>query len=115
MNSLDAYKGGDCFKASYKLFNRMILNKDVVLVHALVVGQGPLKGIKYCHAWVEDTRLNLVYDYSNGNELIISKESYYEAGQVSEVHKYDWNNVLDYAVKYKTYGPWDEKLLANPY
>lgn len=116
MSSLDAYKGGDGFVASYKLFNQMILeNQDIVLVHALVIGQGPLKGIKYCHAWVEDTRLNLVYDYSNNRELVIPKEIYYRAGKVSEVHKYDSDAVWNQAVMHKTYGPWDENLLNNPY
>ena len=85
------------------------------LVHGLVSGQGKLEGIKYNHAWVEDD--HIVYDYSNNRNIQLPKSLYYRIGDIQkgEVYKYNFEEVNKNSLKYKTYGPWEPKLLKHPY
>jgi hypothetical protein len=47
-------------------------------VQAVVIGRGEIEGIPFGHSWLEAG--DLVYDYSNGNSVMIKKERYYELG-----------------------------------
>ena len=78
-------KDGDCYDVAFKYY---ISNpKDnFKIVHGMVDGQGPLKGIRFDHAWIEDARGNVI-DASNGKfnkPLILPKELYYAIGNIKE-------------------------------
>ena len=44
-------KHGDCYVQAYRY---MQSHPDVTLVHGIVTGQGPIQGLQYNHAWIED-------------------------------------------------------------
>jgi len=80
------------------------------VVHAEVVGQGIIEGIRYGHAWVEDDYF--VYDYSNGRELQVPKELYYAIGQVNKYNRKKYRRYTFAQAKKKMletghYGCWD--------
>lgn len=100
---------GDCFKAAGK----NILHGEIpglVLVHAMVTGQGPIEGKRHAHAWNEVG--DVVLDNSNGRNIVMRKEQYYEIGKVNaddpkQYRKYDRTAALKWMVKTKNYGPWE--------
>jgi GNAT superfamily N-acetyltransferase len=105
---------GDCYEAAGNYMMRFIFGdaKDdsrihrLRLVHGEVTGQGPLEGIKYGHAWVEDG--NMVIDQSNGKDLRMPKAAYYALGRIgSNVHKYTMAEFKRKAVETGIWGPWD--------
>ena len=99
---------GDCYEANGKWFmeNSLLGGKDMVLVHGEVTGQGPLDGVKYGHAWVEDG--DTVIDVSNGKNLRIPKVLYYALGNIEDnVHKYKSSDFRRKIMKYGHWGPWD--------
>ncbi len=113
-----ANQGGDCYEVSYQYFQKNALRNDKLrLVHGLVTGQGPLEGIVYNHAWVEDG--NKIIDMTLPTKLqkSLSKSMYYKIGKIKEsnVYKYNYNEVIEKSLEYKTYGPWEKKLLRNKY
>lgn len=79
------------------------------LVHAEVVGQGAIEGIRYGHAWVEDDVF--VYDFSNGRELTVPKALYYQMGQIikqqPKYFRYTFEEATKKMVETKHYGSWD--------
>jgi hypothetical protein len=98
---------GDCFKVAtnYIIENSILRgNKDLVLVHGIVTGQGPVFGVKYQHAWVENN--NTVIDMSNGKNVSISKDLYYAIGKILNTKRYVPNQVRKMLLKHKHYGPW---------
>jgi len=110
-------KRGDCFEVA----GRLVLAVDgVVLVHGRVVGaSGPLTGVEHWHAWVEydevvpfpDGRrgaLRLVVDRSNGHDVTLPAEYYYEVGQVRRTHRYERGQALAQMVRHEHWGPWDD-------
>jgi hypothetical protein len=118
----EGYNGdGDCMEAAANLMMRynspffgtpLKANdpKGAVLVHALVRGQGILKGKRYPHAWVEDG--DTVIDQSNGNDIRMDKRAYYALGGVKPNEKgaYFKYTYRDMVKKLKTtghYGHWD--------
>jgi hypothetical protein len=113
----EATGGGDCYSAAYKFLDKLHNTEasDNVLVHGLVNGQGKLTGIKYNHAWVEDA--SMVYDYSNGRQIVLPKDLYYRLGKIKEqeVFRYTSSEMYKNASKFGTYGPWEKKLLKNKY
>ena len=98
--------GGDCFVVA---MNNVIDDQDLYLCHGIAVGQGPIEGVRFAHAWNE-TQSGYVIDQSNGNNVYMPKEQYYAIGQIdpSEVRYYNFEEVMMYAVEYGTYGPWDD-------
>lgn len=104
---------GDCFVVSLNKF--MEDPKKYTLVHGVVTGQGPLEGIQYNHAWVED-KFGDVYDetlsfpFNNG----LSQEFYYGLGKIEITRKYNAEQVLKMLDKYGTYGPWDKVFNDYP-
>ena len=64
------------------------------------------------HCWIEKD--DMVYDYSNDKELIISKDIYYEIGQIPfdghKLYKYNYKNMGKMILKYEHWGPWE----SNP-
>ena len=103
-------KNGKCFEVALEY---MYKNPTATLVHGLVTGQGPIEGILYNHAWVE--KGNTVIDETVSLE--IPKKLYYMIGQIKEsnVYRYSIDEMNKKLLEYKTYGPWEKKLLKNKY
>lgn len=101
---------GTCFQDSFRNFFKHITEKPL-LVHGLITGQGPIEGLKYCHAWIEigdtviDTTIPLFRDG-------FPKEAYYSLARLDEtlLFKYDNEQVMKKTLEYKTYGPWEDSL-----
>jgi hypothetical protein len=110
-------KNGDCYVVAGRiaLNNRLPKgeNREFVgepyVIHAQVIGQGAIEGLKYGHAWVEDDIY--VYDYSNGRELKIPKVVYYKLGQVIEQQpiyfKYTFGEAKRKMAETGHFGSWD--------
>ena len=98
---------GDCFEAAgkYILDNP---GSGLKLVHAEVMGQGPLEGVTFGHAFVLDG--NNVIDVSNGRNIQMPAMIYYSLGQIDSL-----NNVFTYTeaqarekiLEFMHWGPWD--------
>lgn len=100
-------KAGDCFEANFKALLEKPFNNGWVLCHGIVTGQGgDVKGIRYTHAWLENG--NVVYDYSNGNMLVLSQITYYRIGKIEKVIRYTVREALRMALATGTYGCWDK-------
>lgn len=110
-SSKESYEvNGDCFRQAWKTFYNN-LDKDPLLVHGVITGQGAIEGIQYVHAWIEigdmviDTTISL---FKNG----FPRDAYYGLARADEsrVFKYDRFQVSDKAMEYQTYGPWESEL-----
>jgi len=101
--------GGDCFNVAGRAMLEQTHGKEAKLIHAFVSGQGPLKGVRYAHAWNEVG--NVVFDYSNGRNLELPKEFYYQLGEVSEAEGeyaiYNLTEAFSKFAEHMTFGPWD--------
>ena len=116
---------GDCMEAAAKMLvyaafgeSPKGVGKNSFLVHALVYGQGPVKGRRFAHAWVETG--GTVYDHSNGNRIEMPKAVYYAIGGVRPEQKgayarYDMASAKRRLLSTGHYGPWDldESLEEN--
>ena len=104
-------EGGDCYEVAGRYSMDNMSKKDRFLVHAQVVGQGSIKGLKYGHAWIEDE--DFVYEMSNGRDLKIDKKLYYMLGVVDEkkplFYRYTFKEAVDKMVTTGHFGPWDLK------
>ena len=105
---------GDCYEAAFKFImdecNFTPENsKRYILVHAEVMGQGPLQGTTFGHAFVvKDSAV--VVDRSNGGNIEMPSFLYYAIGQIQDIgneHQYTWEEARKKAVEIGTYGPWD--------
>ena len=101
---------GDCFEVA----GRAMIHPKIPglkLVHAYVSGQGKLEGQRFPHAWNEVG--DVVLDNSNGRNIVLRKEQYYDIGKVVEKPgEYAVYNDIDAKkkmVRNKHYGPWDLK------
>ena len=100
----DENKNGNCYQVA---FNKFMENPHkYTLVHGIVTGQGPISGIQYGHAWVEDgdTIIDMTLPAHMRN---LPKALYYAIGHIDITRKYNANQVLEMLDKYETYGPWD--------
>lgn len=102
-------KGGDCFQVAANLATDFG-SENLVLVHGIVTGQGPIEGIQYSHAWVEDG--DQVIDKSNGRDIKLDKHLYYFVGRIEYTVRYTSDEAREMLLKTENYGPWDEKILA---
>ena len=102
---------GDCYEANGRYFmNESLFGGDsgMRLVHGEVTGQGPLEGVNYGHAWVEDG--NTVIDVSNGRNTRMPKALYYSLGNIEQndnIHRYSASEFRRKVSQYKHWGPWD--------
>ena len=99
----ESAKHGNCFEVALHTF--MEDPQNYILVHGVVSGQGPLDGIKYCHAWVLDG--DTVIDNTQKKLNRLPKVVYYSLGDISITREYDSKDVYNMMEKYGTYGPWD--------
>lgn len=105
--------GGDCYEAAGKfIMNECMLgdadNCRYILVHGEVMGQGPIAGISFGHAWVLDG--STVIDKSNGRDLTMPSQIYYAIGQIDSLDniiEYSWEEARTKILDYGHWGPWD--------
>lgn len=102
---------GDCYEANGRLFMDMAVirgDESLRLVHGEVTGQGPLEGVKYGHAWIEDR--GTVIDHSDGRSIEMPKDLYYKIGRIADnVHKYNVKQFRKKVLQTGHWGPWDLK------
>lgn len=106
---------GDCYEAAFHYIMDHVLgmgvkepNHGLRLVHGEVAGQGPLEGVTYGHAWIEDG--DIVIDQSNGRDIRMPRSLYYRIGKIAEIgntHVYTPEEVRTKVLKHNVYGPWD--------
>lgn len=130
-NIPEKHKGGDCFTQAceYVLDKGIRDNKtNLKLVHAIIQPiMGPLAGVEFGHAWVEDG--DKVIDTSRNNQ-VMEKQSYYMlAGLMNfpthedlqnrsytptvkedRIHRYSFEEARRMTVDSGRYGPWHENL-----
>lgn len=111
-------KTGDCYQAAIEyLLSKALCDEqpeNFKLVHGEVAGRGPLEGLTFGHAWIENN--DTVIDTSNGNHVVMPKVLYYCLGcitQINNFHIYSWDEVRKKVVENKTYGPWDLKTASG--
>ena len=97
-------KHGSCYVDALHTFMEDPAHRT--LVHGIVTGQGPIEGIQYGHAWVEDG--DTVIDATLPSSMqCLPKSLYYAIGQIDQTVEYDWHAVQEMLDEYGTYGPWD--------
>lgn len=109
-------QGGDCYMVAYRyLMNHH--NENLRLVHGLVHGQGNLEGIVYGHAWVLDKEKDEIYDDTvpslKGKGF--NARLYYWMGKIATSFEYTYEEAQKEALRTGNYGPWNKKILDNPY
>lgn len=99
---------GDCFEIA----GRAMIHpktRGLKLVHAYVSGQGKLEGQRFPHAWNEVG--DEVRDNSNGRNIVLPKEQYYNLGKVvekpGEYAVYNHIEAIEKMLDNKDFGPWD--------
>ena len=99
---------GNCYFAAFAFFMKNLGLDGIKLVHGVPLGQGPIAGVRFGHAWVEigDT----VIDPSNGRFIVQRKERYYAIGHIETVVRYGRREVCARAVETETHGPWDPSV-----
>lgn len=121
INEMKNIGKGDCMRVAANIMmeyhtpyfgTQLKANGSPILVHALVHGQGPLRGRRYFHAWVEDN--DIVIDKSNGRENAkgINKLLYYAIGGIKPKERgayktYAFSDMKKKLTTTKHYGPWD--------
>jgi hypothetical protein len=101
-------KGGDCYEASGRqILDNQYKDKDLVLVHGIVTGQGAIEGIQFGHAWVE--KGNTVIDKSNGRSIELPKAVYYALGKIKKTKRYTVAEAVKKMLDTGHFGPWDLK------
>lgn len=107
-------KLGNCYESAVSFMLEHHLRGDAAryrLVHAEIVGQGPLEGVRYGHAWVVDVVEGVAIDNSNGNSIRWPVAVYESVARVAEAgnnkHEYEWAAVREKLLEYGHYGPWD--------
>lgn len=117
----EKHKHGNCFDQAFEyIFQEGIIkgNNNLQIVHAIIQPLlGPLSGIEFGHAWVEDG--DKVIDTSRNNE-VMDKQSYYVLGGLMDmwnnkvkeekIHRYSVEDAKKMAVQKKTAGPWEDKF-----
>jgi hypothetical protein len=99
-------RGGDCYEAAGHYFlDHGAGNSSMHLIHGEVTGQGPIAGIKFGHAWIEDGEE--VVDLANGKNLRMPKAIYYALGHIEKRIRYDYKTFLEKVLKTGNWGPWD--------
>jgi hypothetical protein len=93
-------KLGNCHRVACEM---VIDNESFILCQAQVNGQGELQGQKIWHSWCEMG--DVVFDESNGNNIVMRKERYYEIAGITEdeVTKFSRRQTIEKMLKYKSY------------
>ena len=95
---------GDCIVVACK---RVLDEADLLFCYSTnVAGQGSLLGLRILHAWCE--MQDLVFDWSNGNQVCMKKEKYYKLAKIKnqDVTRQTQEEIRKLILKTKTYGGW---------
>jgi len=127
----EEHKGGNCFDNAFSyIFEEGIIkgNNSLQLVHAIIRPlMGPLSGVEFGHAWVENGEN--VIDTSRNNE-VMDKHTFYMLGGLinfptfedinqgkpkltikeEKIHRYSVQDAKKMAVKHEMHGPWEEEF-----
>lgn len=98
---------GKCYEnsANYLLEHP---GRGLHLCHGIVTGtDGPVKGIQYGHAWIENASGTVVIDVSTAKEMKMPAALYYAVGQIEHVVRYNFAEAIEQMDKHEHYGPWD--------
>tara|TARA_R100000322_G_scaffold26808_1_gene16979 strand:+ start:194 stop:514 length:321 start_codon:yes stop_codon:yes gene_type:complete len=98
-------KLGNCYQSAYSyVFDKAMKgDKNLILVHADVIGTGKdVKGVCYGHAFVLDG--NMVRDTEAKAD--IPYQLYKALGQITNEKRYTFEEMLQEAMKSGHYGPW---------
>ena len=108
---------GNCFEANGKVLIGLFIEdksfaRQHFLCHGIVIGQEgtPVEGQEFTHGWLELG--DVVFDHSNGKEVVMRKELYYEAGEIKNIIRYTGEEAIQLLYKTQHYGPWDKKLVG---
>lgn len=99
---------GDCYEAAAKYMMSNSGSKDLILVHAEVMGQGQIEGLTFGHAFIIDD-MNVI-DVSNGKNLVMPKTVYYAIGGIDFIgneYRYNRKQLLDKITTFGHWGPWE--------
>jgi hypothetical protein len=100
---------GDCYEAAgeYMVEHGLMRGESgLVLVHGEVTGQGPIEGVKYGHAWVEQG--GMVIDQSMGRDIRMPRREYYTLGRIGKnLHRYTLEQMRRKVLETEHWGPWD--------
>lgn len=112
---------GDCYQAAgrYMMDHGIVGGEDIRLVHGEVRGQGPIEGIRFGHAWIEQG--DTVIDVANGKVSQLPKALYYAFGGIypdlppfkPNIHVYTPEEAREKILEYKHWGPWDLKTSSG--
>ena len=95
---------GDCYEANGRW---MIGKGGYQLVHGVAIMVRDQKPFGHC--WIE--KGSMVYDYSNDQEIKVSKKEYYKLGGIPvkgyKNYKYNSTQMGIKMIKSKHWGPWD--------
>ena len=104
---------GRCFESAGKA---LLMPPDInfvtgwKLAHGVVTGtKGIVKVRKYSHAWIEND--TLVYD--GETRSLYLKDTFYEAGNVCDVCRYDKREALEAMLDSGHYGPWNPRFYKS--
>ena len=101
---------GDCYEANGGYMMERSMDKfsdgDLILCHGTAILQ--TDGKPFGHCWLE--KGNMVFDFSNGKNLAISKKDYYKLGGMPvkghKIYKYTWEKARKEIVGTGHWGPW---------
>jgi hypothetical protein len=104
---------GNCYEAALQTLMRLCGEGDQShyrLVHAEIIGQGPIEGVRHGHAFVVDVVREIAYDESNGRNVCWPTPVYAAISRIHEVgnwHIYTFKEASRRALETGVYGPWD--------
>ena len=101
---------GDCFVVAGREILTQSDDSGFFLCHGTATGRGKIAGIPFAHAWLEvgDT----VIDISNGLDVAMRRDEYYELGDVRNVVRYTPAEARRLMLKHETFGPWTPRPTA---
>lgn len=113
ITKIEPAENGDCGEKAVDVLIVLASDSSTRLCHGYPTGQGEIEGIKHWHAWVElnavlPEKYIEVIDVSNGNNVRMPRDLYYQIGQIDpqEVRRFTRAEAVEQLVEHKDYGPW---------
>ena len=100
---------GECYHNVYKFMDSNPYDGWTV-VHGIAVGQGPIKGVKHGHAWVEKETSDGTWVYDPSFDVLVMLPFYYQEGNITNTVKYKIKEFFRNIVDSEHSGPWDSTI-----